>query len=205
MVALFGIFVPWQKGLDFFDALILLPYSMLSLLFVSPIVIDGCYQAGKRVEPHRLLLGVVWGWCWGFGLVVAAVVTVNVTAVQGPLQLPPRPLLLSALVLSLLGCLNTGAISAWVSLLSETARGAKRTMRISFLMLICALLLIPHVLSSEGQEYLTLWLMPDRLARLTLWGAPVLALAGILLTIQALRKSESAHESQHHLPEYTGR
>ena len=185
---MFGVFVPWQKGLDFFDALLLLPYAFLSLLFVAPAVIDSCFAGGHRISVDGLMRGIICGWLWGLGLLILGLITVNLTAIPGPVMLPARPLLLSALVLSLLGCVFVAAISAWVALRSRSATSGKQAMRILFLVVLCALLFVPRLLSRDSQEQLTLLLIPDRLARATLFVAPPLTLLDALVLAAVLKR-----------------
>ena len=61
LFVLFGIFVPWLKGLPFLDLLLLAPYSCMGFLFVFPRVVDSVFAAGKQVELVPLAKGAFEG------------------------------------------------------------------------------------------------------------------------------------------------
>ena len=180
---MFGIYVPYRRGIDFFDALILVPYTCISFLFCAPVVIDSIYAAGRGggVSLKPLARGIVYGWCCGLAIVAAGIATVNFTQKMPRTVLPPAAVLLSALVISLLGCGFVAGISAWISLRDDKPEDSKRKVRIGFLLLLCAVWFIPGWLPTEWRDWFALQLTSDKMARNTLFATPLLALADILM------------------------
>ena len=52
VIVAFGIFIPWRKGYDFLDALIIVCYALLSLLFVAPAIAD--FMTARPDSEKRL-------------------------------------------------------------------------------------------------------------------------------------------------------
>lgn len=187
---LFGIYVPYRRGIDFFDTLLLLPYAWISFLFCAPVVIDSLYAEGRGggVSLGPLVRGVVYGWCCGLMIVAMGIATVNFTQKMPRTVFPPPAVLLSALVISLLGCGFVAGISAWISFREDKAEHSKKKVRIGFLLFLCAVWFIPGWLSTESQDWLALQLTNDKIARNTLLAAPMLALADILMFVRVIGK-----------------
>lgn len=185
---MFGIYVPYRRGIDFFDTLLLVPYTCISFLFCAPVVIDSIYSEGRGggVSLKQLVRGIAYGWCCGLVIVGTGIATVNFTLSQPRAVLPPVAVLLSALVVSLLGCGFVAGLSAWVSFREDKPEDSKRRMRVAFLALLCAVWFIPGWLPREWQDVLALQLTSDKMARNTLLAAPVLALADILLFVRVI-------------------
>ena len=184
---MFGIYVPYRRGIDFFDTLLLVPYTCISFLFCAPVVIDSIYAEGRGgVTLRPLVRGISYGWCCGLAIVGTGIATVNFTLRQSRVVLPPVAVLLSALVISLLGCGFVAGISAWISFREDKPEDSKRKVRIGFLLLLCAVWFIPGLLPTEWQDWVALQLTSDKMARNTLLAAPVLALADILIFVRVI-------------------
>ena len=185
---MFGIYVPYRRGIDFFDTLLLVPYTCISFLFCAPVVIDSIYAGGRggAVSLSPLVRGVAYGWFCGAAIVALGIAAVNVSLGQPRLVLPPAAVLLSALVISLLGCGFVAGLSAWISFREDKPEDSKRKIRIGFLLLLCSLWLIPGWLPTEWQDLLALQLTSDKMARNTLLMAPFMALFDILIFIRVI-------------------
>jgi hypothetical protein len=184
---MFGIYVPYRRGIDFFDTLLLVPYTCISFLFCAPVVIDSIYAEGRGgVTLRPLVRGISYGWCCGLAIVATGIATVNFSLRQARVVLPPVAVLLSAFVISLLGCGFVAGISAWISFREDKPEDSKRKVRIGFLLLLCAVWFIPGLLPTEWQDWLALQLTSDKMARNTLLAAPVLALADILIFVRVI-------------------
>lgn len=188
LFVLFGIFVPWLKGLSFLDLLLLAPYSCMGFLFVFPRVVDSVFAAGKQVELVPLAKGIGFGWAAAMLLIAMGVATVNFGLPRR--VLPPLVVLLSLGILSLLLSIIVGAISAVVAQLSETPDQAKGRLRIGFLVLLCLMLAAPRILSDQVLDQLLSLTMADKLAWFTLWSAPILAMAGAGSVAWAVRRGK---------------
>lgn len=193
---MFGIYVPYRRGIDFFDTLLLVPYTCISFLFCAPVVIDSIYAGGRGggVSLKPLVRGVAYGWFCGLAIVTSGIATVNFTLGQARVVLPPAAVLLSALVISLLGCGFVAGLSAWMTFRDDKPEDSKRKMRIGFLLLLCAVWFIPDWLPTEWQDVVALQLTSDKMARNTLLATPVLALADILIFMRVIGR---VHPGEH--------
>lgn len=193
---MFGIYVPYRRGIDFFDTLLLVPYTCISFLFCAPVVIDAIYAEGRGggVTLKQLVRGIVYGWCIGLAIVATGIATVNFTQKMPRTVLPPAAVLLSALVISFLGCGFVAGIAAWISFREDKPEDSKRRIRVGFLVLLCALWFIPDYLPSEWQDWFALQLTSDKMARNTLLITPLLALADILMFVRVIGR---VHPGEH--------
>lgn len=141
-VGIFGIFVPWYRGLDFFDPLLLVLYFGLSALFVAPIVSD-LVSAGVRRTEREILRGVLAG--WGSGLLIAGLGFLTLSIGARRLMLPPFSFLGAAAAFSLAASIFAGAASAMIALRVNSAGTARRILRFGFLALLLAVLLVPRL------------------------------------------------------------
>ena len=183
----FGIYVPYQRGIDFFDTLLLVPYACISFLFCAPPVIDSIYAEGRRgVTLRQLVRGVAYGWCCGLAILTAGIVTVNATAGMPRIVLPPAAVLLSALVISFLGCGFIAGLAAWFSFREDNPMAAKRKIRICFLLSLCALWFLPGYLPQDWQDWAALQMTSDKMALNTLLFAPMIVLADILIIMRVI-------------------
>lgn len=174
---LFGVIVPWVKGIEFLDLFLLVPYALLSVFYVSPRAVAVAF-----VSPISLAaLGrtALQGWAIGALILVMGFTTVNV--VIGHLVLPPLPVLLCLLVLSLMACLLTAAVAVRVAMGAATEKAAQSRIRIGFLVLLCAALGIPRALSDEATGEILIWLTPEGMVQGTMILVPVMAVGTIWL------------------------
>jgi len=139
LLALFGLLLPWWKGVDFLDPVMVGAYACLGGLFAVPTVA----RAFTQNRPHtwatalkRVLTSAAYG--EGIALVMLAmgIATVNLTR-RGRLRLPELDTLAET---SLFGaCLTLAfvAMAAWLSL-RFSADTARRGARLGFLLLAIA-------------------------------------------------------------------
>ena len=193
VAGLFGIVVPWKKGIEFLDSFLLLAFSSISFLFVAPGAVAAVFEARARREQGALAAGVLRaiarGWLTGAALLVLGLITVNIGHAGPGIVLPPPATLLSVLVFSLLGSVIAGGLAARLSQLVDSEKAATRGLRISFLLLLCLLFYLPRLLPEEWKDALVLQLTAEGLARWTLAASPFLALAGGLLLASVVRRA----------------
>ncbi len=184
-VIIFGIFVPWWKGIEFFDPLLLLVSFLVPAVFVTPVATEervGLTSKG-RVEHSFLYSGLMT-------LLIAfhGVAVVNVTHWFGHLLLPPSGVLISGLLVAIGTELFLALGSVWLFQRS----GAKRTrlvVRSIFFVLLGMYLYLfrfaPISVRSQIDEHLTSETLTWTLLVMT---AVLTALSVILL--QSLRTGE---------------
>ena len=168
LLAVFGIFLPWQKGLDFLDPVITAAYVCLGVVFAAPAAAQtfSVYPPQTMVAAMvRIFLAVAYGESVAWAMLIAGVVTISVTH-RFRLLLPELDTLATAGALGLTASLALALAAAWIAL-RFSARAARATMRILFLLLLLAFF------------YYSRWL-PDVAGR----GALIaLAVSGVLMAI----------------------
>jgi hypothetical protein len=131
VVAVFGVFLPWRKGLEFLDPVIIAAYSCLGLLFAAP----AAAQAFSANPPHSmkpalasLVMAVLYGEIMMATILLAAFMTVYLTHLTGPMFAPDWRTLAFSSALGLTASLALAAIAAWITLRfsATTARAALR-------------------------------------------------------------------------------
>jgi hypothetical protein len=154
VVVIFGVILPWYKGLTLLQPLILLAYALMALLFVAPAASEFWAVVEKPVSARsiltRILAIVGYGWGIALAMLITAVVTLNVLY-RGPrLLIPPEPFLASVVLLSLTA---STAVAAICSLLAKrfSAATAKATIRAFFLLALFGLAFGSRILPESWQ------------------------------------------------------
>ena len=193
-VGLFGLFVPWFKGFDFLDPLLLIAYSCLSVLFVAPVVAD-LVAAQPRQAWKALLRGLAAG--WGSGLLIVALGLATVSLVHAHrLLLPSASLLIAIAALSLAASVLTGAASALITLRTGSAASARRILRISFFVVLLIVVIVPRILKPDWADRLMVLTASSALPRL-LWFMTIvfaIAAAGLLAVLRSRVARSAAAE-----------
>lgn len=177
---LFGIGVPWVKGIEYLDLTLLLPYSMLGLFFVLPASVDAvAAEAPPRVPLAGLFRAMTAGWFGGIVVLWMGIATVSFRA--GRMVAPPIPVCLALAVLSLVAALVTTALGAWLVRRLDDPVLAKQRLRLGFLILFFSFFLAQRVLPEDTVVWLLDYLTPEGLVRAALVLAPAGALLSVLL------------------------
>lgn len=168
----FGVWVPWRRGFDFLDPVMILAYAMLALLFVAPAAAVACAPDSARGLTRTAMLGrivaaVAYGWGTAMIILVIALITINATAWHGRAVLPPLKILSSAVLMSLAGSLFVAILGALVTL-SFSAGAARNFFRFAFLFLLLALTFSSRFLPAEWKVWLSAQMTTDGLSRLAL-------------------------------------
>ncbi|MBZ2177545.1 MAG: hypothetical protein K7J47_07540 [Acidobacteria bacterium] len=180
VLLLLGVGIPWWKGLEFLDLYLLMPYSLLGVLYASPRAVAVALES--PISLSDLGRAVLWGWVLGALILVLGLVTVNVSEGRG--VLPPAPVVLCLLVCGLLGCLVTAGGAVRVALAARSEGAARQRIRIGFLMLVGGLLAAPRMLGEREAGELLEWLMRGGMVGVTMVLGPV-AVMGTLWLLRA--------------------
>jgi hypothetical protein len=180
VAALFGVLVPYLKGIEYLDLFLLLPYSFLSLFFVVPLAVDAVFASPRR----RLRLGALFravgiGWSTGVCVVWLGIATVSWRS--GRLVAPPIAVGLSLAVMSLFACIFVASLSAWTADRTPDASTAKSRIRIALLLILVTFLALPRFLPEESVAAVLQHLTPEGLVRATLLLAPLAAVGAVAL------------------------
>lgn len=181
---LFGVLVPYIKGIEYLDLFLLLPYSFLSLFFVVPMVVDAVAASPNRGLPLPALFRAAGiGWFTGICVVWLGIATVSFR--HGRLIAPPMAVGLSLAVMSLFGCIFVAALAAWAAKRAAHPSIAKGRLRITFLLVLVVFFGVPRFLPEETVLRLLSYLTPEGLVRATLILAPLEALGAVALFVRA--------------------
>ena len=181
---LFGVVVPYIKGIEYLDLFLLLPYSFLSLFFVVPMVVDAVFASPDRGVPLAALFRAAGiGWFSGICVVWLGIATVSL--MNGRPIAPPMAVGLSLAVMSLFGCVFVAALAAWTANRTDHASIAKGRLRIAFLLLLVLFFAVPRFLSEESVVSMLSYFTPEGIVRATLILAPLEALAAVALFMSA--------------------
>ncbi|MFN0104532.1 MAG: hypothetical protein ACKV2U_20895 [Bryobacteraceae bacterium] len=180
---LFGVLVPYIKGIEYLDLFLLLPYSFLSLFFVAPMVVDAVFASPQRGVPLAALFRAAGiGWFTGVCVLWMGIATVSWR--MGRLVSPPMAVGLSLAVMSLFACIFVAALAAWTANRSVSAATAKGRLRIAFLLILVVFFALPRVLDQDTTAWMLQFLTPEGLVRATLILAPLEAIAAVALLIR---------------------
>lgn len=138
-MAVFGVLIPWWKGIDFFDPVITAAYACMGIIFAAPAAAQA-FSANRPQSTKEALLRVGRAVLYGESLaaifVITGVATVSLT--HGPrLMLPELDTLGEAAVLGLAGSFAVAGLAGWVTL-RFSAKLARMVMRLIFLSLLIA-------------------------------------------------------------------
>ena len=152
----FGILLPWWKGLDFLDAVILLASSVVSLVFVAPMIASSFNP--KHVGGQILRVA---GFAWLIALLILlnGIATVNIRHWMGQLLLPPAGILVGGLLLNLTGGFFLGLVTAEAAVRTGKSTSGVRNIRIGFFLILASLVFLaryaPPSLRSRFDEMMT--------------------------------------------------
>ncbi len=177
VLLLFGVGIPWLKGIDFLDLFLLIPYSLLGVFYTSPRAVAVASETPISLAAlgRAALIG------WGIGVLILAMGLATVNISEGHELLPPVPVLLCLAVLGLMACLLTAAIAVRVAIAASSEAAARSRIRIGFLLLICLCLAAPRLVGDEAASVVLGWLTPEGMVRLTMVLAPVMAIGTLFL------------------------
>jgi hypothetical protein len=139
LIALFGVVVPWWRGLSFLDDTMVTAYACLSALFAAPYAVaqfsrDRPQTMGEAFR--RIGLSVAYGFVVTLVILIAGLITVNLNY-RRSLHLPSLDVLAEALGFGLLLALALSMLAGWMAL--RFSAGAARTgLRLVFFGVIAA-------------------------------------------------------------------
>lgn len=139
LIALFGVFLPWRRGIEFLDPVLMTAYGCLGILFAAPAAAQAFaaeWRERSMAEAMaRIAVAVLYGECVAALFVSAGLATVYLTHRQSALFGVDWTTLATAMVLGLMAAFALAATAGWISLQfsAGVARGALRTI---FLLLL---------------------------------------------------------------------
>ena len=200
VVLIFGVVVPWYKGVTILQPTIILAYALMALLFVAPAASEFWIAIPNPASRGAVLgrIAAIVGYGWGIALLmlITALVTLNLLNQTGRLMIPPRPFLTAVV---LFGLSASAAIAVVCALLAGrfSAAATKAMLRLFFLLVLIGLAFGSRILPESWQIVLSEHSTRRALTRLAWEGSAVCAIvaaAGLffLRDIRALAKPPSA-------------
>jgi hypothetical protein len=138
VIGIFGVFLPWQKGGDFLDSVMLGAYACLGVVFAAPAATSGYEQnptASKALA--RVLISVIYGELVAGGMLLLGLVTVYVSRAGRIVVGPDLLSLAECAALGLTLSLAVSMAAVWISI-KFSPRAAKGAVRLVFLGLLAA-------------------------------------------------------------------
>ena len=201
LIAVYGIFIPWQMGRAWIEEpLVLLLWAWVPLFLVSTVIADSF--AGER-ERHTLetllatrlsdqaiLLGkvgagVAYGWTLTVVSMAAGVVTVNLAFGQGRFLFYPLGVAAAMLGTSLLAAGLMASAGVLVSLRAATVRQAAQSLSLAVMLLLFVPIFGVQALPPEWQARLMTAVSHLNTARAFLLAMVTLALINLALLTAA--------------------
>jgi len=138
VIGVFGVFLPWQKGRNFLDSVILGAYACLGIVFAAPVAAPE-FDRSPTIQRAlaRIVISVFYGEVLAAALLVLGIATVYVSH-RGRIVVGPD--LQSLVECAALGLTLSWAVSTatvWISF-RTSPRAAKTVVRLVFLGLLAA-------------------------------------------------------------------
>lgn len=195
VVLVFGVLLPWYKGLTMLQPLVVVAYALMALLFVAPAAsefwstLESPPSAGAVTA--RLLAIIGYGWGIAVAMLTTAIITLNLAFRSPRLLIPAEPFFASALLLSLTA---SAALAVICALLARrfSAAMAKATVRIVFLLVLFGLAFGSRVLPESWQIELADHTTRRAITTLAWEGSIACAAISILGLVLMLRRSPAS-------------
>lgn len=143
LIAIFGVLLPHRKGIDFLDPVMISAYACMGVIFAAPAAVTA-FAEGRPQSMREAVVRTVKAAGYGEGLalimLVAGVITVNLTANpggRGRVHLPELDTLAESGLLGAIATIAVALFAGWMTL-RFSARMARLGMRVVFLLLLLA-------------------------------------------------------------------
>jgi hypothetical protein len=136
LIAAFGVFLPWSKGIEFLDPVMLAAYACLGVVFAAPAAGQSFIERPKSMGQAiaRIGIAVVYGEIMALAMLAAGLITVYLRHPLLPIA-PDVIGLAGANAFGLACSFALAAISGWIAM--RFSPGASRlAMRLIFLALL---------------------------------------------------------------------
>lgn len=136
IIAVFGVLFPWMRATIFLEPVVTAAYCCLGVLFAGPAVAQG-FGVERPRSLNNAVARILWAVAYG-ELIAALILLTGFTTVFVTHRYafaPDVATLFAAGTLGITASFAMAAVAAWISL-RFSAAGARRAMRILFLMLL---------------------------------------------------------------------
>lgn len=195
IVVVFGIGLPWYKGLDFLDPVIITAYALLAVFFVAPASAEA-FTSQEPSTPSDFLRrsATLLAYGWGIAVLVlaAGLTSVNLRMWHGHPLLPAASFLIAVLLLGLTLSADVIAVSA-VLARRMTAKTIKGVFRLAFLVILIAVGFGNRLLPDQTRYRIGDHLTTEGIRAFAFSSAAVLAIAAAVIFAWLFRKSATVH------------
>ncbi len=138
VIGIFGVFLPWQKGRDFLDSVILGAYACLGVVFAAPAAAPE-FEKVPTVQTAlaRVVISVLYGELLAAAMLMLGITTVYVSRGGRIVVGPDLRSLAECAVLGLMLSWAVSTAAVWISL-RTSPQTAKTVIRLVFLVLLAA-------------------------------------------------------------------
>ncbi len=137
VIGTFGIFLPWMRGIEFLDPVMLSAYACLGILFAAPVAAQAFAverPASMSEVMARIAVAVVYGEVMVIAILMASFATVYLTHTFLPIA-PDLPGLGRANGFGVAASFAMAAVGGWIAI-RFSASAARSMMRVIFLGLL---------------------------------------------------------------------
>lgn len=137
VIGTFGVFLPWMRGIDFLDPVMIAAYACLGILFAAPVAAQAfaAERPSSMMEAlARIAVAAMYGEVMVIAILMAAFATIYLTHPYLPIA-PDLPGLAKANGFGLAASIAMAAIAGWVAI-RFSATAARSMMRVMFLGLL---------------------------------------------------------------------
>jgi len=188
VLAAFGVLVPWMRGLDAFDPLVVFAYTSIALLYAAASAVDLAASDAASSLTTIIAVSVIRGWTILLTILALSIATVNVTVRPPRLLHPDWTLIIASAVFALAGAGLLASLG--VLLTTRFSRAAARTaLRVLFLVILCTIVFGLRSLPREWQAAVEQQLTTEGLTRIGFAGAAISLAAGGALLLSLRRRS----------------
>ncbi len=181
VVLVFGVVVPWYKGVTILQPTVILAYALIALLFVAPAASEfwSASPASRGALAGRIFAIVGYGWGIALVMLFTALVTLNLANRTPRFMIPPRPFLTATLVFSLSASTATAVLCALLAGRFSAAT-AKAVLRGLFLLVLLVLAFGSRFLPDSWQIVLANHSTRRALTQIAWQGSVVSAIIGAI-------------------------
>lgn len=192
VVLIFGVLVPWYKGVTILQPTVILAYALMALLFVAPAAAE-FWSAIPSPPSGSVVLGriaaiVGYGWGIAVAMLATALVTLNLVNRTERFFLPPRAFLTAIFLFSLTAAAAVAVVCALVSS-RFSGETTKAIVRAFFLLVLFGLAFGSRILPESWQIVLEDHSTRRAITRLAWQGSAMGAAVALLGSFWLLRSS----------------
>jgi len=138
VIGIFGVFLPWQKGRDFLDSVILGAYACLGVVFAAPAAAPAFEKVPTvQIALARVVISVFYGELLAGAMLILGITTVYVSRGGRIVVGPDLRSLAECAALGLMLSWTVSTAAVWISL-RTSPQTAKTVIRLVFLGLLAA-------------------------------------------------------------------